>query len=318
MVESPIEQPSLLEDRFWEAAARVAVVGGILLPLAGYAVRFLSLALAGEPTQLALAVAPARAATVGAEPFLLSLISVGAIVRFDVFGLRQRPRRQSTALLLHGWRRGVAIAIRGFLLAVLLGIGIAFIGVLVSYTLAQPLAAVPLAIGLLAAASMLRAIIRRQRPVSLASVGPATAVLVVASGLSAAIGPAAVLDVSDYEFRTDAAATNSRYATVGDADGWLFLRSCSDSTGTVVAVPATDVSRITLSAGRVRASQATLGQILGGGRLPVGDPCSPRRSTGSLGSVRERGLLLPVGVLSDNSEVHRLGRRGARCRPART
>lgn len=49
---------------------------------------------------------------------------------------------------------------------------------------------------------------------------------------------------------------HGRFATLGDADGWLYLR------------------RITLAPARVRAASATLIEIFAGGRLPVGDPCS--------------------------------------------
>jgi hypothetical protein len=267
-------QPGL-EDRFWEAAGRVALFGGILLPVTGYAVRWVSLLFAGAPTQVALAIAPGRSATVGLEPFVLSLVLLGLLVRFDLFGLRAAPRPRPMPLTARGWRRIVALALRGLLLAVLLAIGTFFVRSLIAYALAQPLAGVPIAVGVLAATPMLRAVIRRQRPVSLASVGPATLVLVVAAGLSAAIGPAAVLDVSDYAFRSGAAVSDGRFATVGDADGWLYLRSCADPLGTVVAVPVSDVRLITLAPGPVRAAQATLAQILGEGRRPVGDPCSP-------------------------------------------
>jgi hypothetical protein len=97
---------------------------------------------------------------------------------------------------------------------------------------------------------------------------------VVAAGVSAAIGPAAVLDVSDYDFADGAAAADGRFATLGAADGWLYLRSCSDPAGTVVAVPTADVRRIVLAPARVRAASASLIEIFADGRVPVGDPCS--------------------------------------------
>lgn len=99
-------------------------------------------------------------------------------------------------------------------------------------------------------------------------------VLVVAASVSSAIGPAAVLDVSDYYFTDGAAVADGRFATLGDADGWLYLRSCSDPAGTVVAVPAADVRRIVLAPARVRAASASLKEIFADGRMPVGDPCS--------------------------------------------
>lgn len=111
-------------------------------------------------------------------------------------------------------------------------------------------------------------------PFSLGSIGPATVVLVVAAGVSSAIGPAAVLDVSDYDFTDGAAVADGRFATLGEADGGVYLRSCSDPAGTVVAVPTADVRRITLAPARVRADRASLIEIFADGRTPVGDPCS--------------------------------------------
>jgi hypothetical protein len=275
MTEEQSERRSILEDRFWEAAARVAVVGGILLPLVGYSVRWLSLGLSSEPPQLALAISPARAATIGVEPFGLSLMLVFAIVRFDIFGFRSGPRSGPLLVPRSGWRWIVATAFRLVVVAIVAAIVIVFIQALIVYILAQPVASIPTGVGTLIAAPLLRAVVRRERAISLASIGPATAVLIVAAGVSSAIGPAAILDVSDYRFTDDAAVTDGRYATIGDADGWFYVRSCADPARTVVAVPAAFVRQITLAPGRVRAAQATLGQIIGEGRRPVGDPCSP-------------------------------------------
>jgi hypothetical protein len=265
---------SMLEDRFWEAAARVAVVGGVLLPLAGYGVRWVSLAFSGGPTQLALAVSPARAATIGLEPFLISIILVAGIVRWDLFGFRRSVPAGRWPLPSAGWRRRLSVAIRFVILAVVIATSVLIILVTVRFFLAQPISSVPALIGILIAAPMLRIVVRRERAVSLGSVGPATAVLVVAAGVSSAIGPAAVLDVSDYDFTDGAAVADGRFATLGDAEGWLYLRSCSDPAGTVVAMPVADVRRITLAPARVRAARASLIEILAEGRTPVGDPCS--------------------------------------------
>jgi hypothetical protein len=146
--------------------------------------------------------------------------------------------------------------------------------VMVRFFLAQPISSIPTLIGILIATPSLRTVVRGERAVSLGSIGPATVVLVVAAGVSSAIGPAAVLDVSDYDFTDGAAVADGRFATLGDADGWLYLRSCSDPAGTVVAVPTADVRRITLAPARVRAARASLIEILVDGRTPVGDPCS--------------------------------------------
>jgi hypothetical protein len=98
-------------------------------------------------------------------------------------------------------------------------------------------------------------------------------VLVVAAGFSSGIGPTAVLDVSDYDFADGSALSDGRFATLGDADGWLYLRSCSDRAGTVSAVPAADVRRIALAPARVRATTASLSDVVWNGRVPIGDPC---------------------------------------------
>jgi hypothetical protein len=265
---------SMLEDRFWEAAARVAVVGGVLLPLAGYGVRWVSLAFSGAPGQLAIAVSPARAATIGLEPFLISIVLVASIVRWDLFGFRRSGSAGHWPFPSAGWRRWLSIAIRLIIVAVAIAVFVLIMAVTIRFFLAQPISSVPTAIGILIAAPLLRAVVRGERRVSLGSIGPATAVLVVAAGVSSAIGPAAVLDVSDYDFADGAAAADGRFATIGDADGWLYLRSCSDPAGTVLAVPTADVRRITLAPARVRAARASLIAILVDGRTPVGDPCS--------------------------------------------
>jgi hypothetical protein len=264
----------MLEDRFWEAAARVVVVGGVLLPVAGYGVRWVSLAFSGAPTQLALATSPGRAATIGLEPFLISIAFVAAMVRWDLFGFRRSVPVGRRPLPPAGWRRWLSIAIRCVILAAAIAVFVVIIVITIRFFLAQPISSVPTLIGILIAAPLLRTVVRGERAVSLGSIGPATAVLVVAAGVSSAIGPAAVLDVSDYAFTDGAAVADGRFATLGDADGWLYLRSCSDPAGTVVAVPAADVRRITLAPARVRAARASLIEILADGRTPVGDPCS--------------------------------------------
>jgi hypothetical protein len=265
---------SMLEDRFWEAAARVAVVGGVLLPLAGYGVRWVSLAFSGAPVQLAIAVSPARAATIGLEPFLISIVLVAGIVRWDLFGFRRSVPAGRRPLPSTGWRRWLSIAIRLLILTVVIATFIVIVMVTVRFFLAQPISSVPTLIGILIAAPLLRAVVRGERAVSLRSIGPATVVLVIAAGVSSAIGPAAVLDVSDYDFTDGAAVADGRFATLGDAEGWLYLRSCGDAAGAVVAVPAADVRRITLAPARVRAARASLIEILADGRMPVDDPCS--------------------------------------------
>jgi hypothetical protein len=264
----------MLEDRFWEAAARVAVVGGVLLPLAGYGVRWLSLAFSGAPGQVALAVSPGRAATIGLEPFLLSVILVAGIVRWDLFGFRRSVPAGRWPLPPAGWRRWLSVATRVVIRAGAIATGVLVVMVTIRFFLAQPISSVPTAIGVMVAAPLLRTVVRGERAVSLRSVGPATAVLVVAAGISSGIGPAAVLDVSDYDFADGAAVADGRFATLGDADGWLYLRSCSDPAGTVIAVPAADIRRITLAPARVRAARASLAEIFADGRTPVGDPCS--------------------------------------------
>jgi hypothetical protein len=264
----------MLEDRFWDAAARVAVVGGVLLPLAGYGVRWVSLAFSGSPPQLALAVSPGRAATIGLEPFLLSVILVAGIVRWDLFGFRRSVPETRLPLPPAGWRRWILIALRLVILAIAIATFVLVVLVTIRFFLGQPISSVPTLIGILITARLLRTVVRGNRAVSLGSIGPATAVLVVAAGISSGVGPAAVLDVSDYDFTDGAALADGRFATLGDVDGWLYLRSCSDPAGTVVAVPAADVRRVTLAPARVRASQASLIEIFADGRTPVGDPCS--------------------------------------------
>lgn len=262
----------ILEDRFWEASARVLAIVAVLLPVLGYTIRWLSLGIEGAAPQIGFSVDVRQAALVGVGPIAIGLLSIGMLIRFDLLGLR-RPPRQRVRATVFGLRR---LAL--FASVLILGVAaflVAAIG-LIYLVLEEPVVGLPLLPALLIAGYRLRAVIRGERPITLMGVAPATMLIVVAVAVGSALGPSAVVDISSYQFKPDAGLTSGRYATIGDADGFRYLRSCVAAPDSIIAIPDSAIAWVEVEPHRIAAPSTTLLDLLRGKSLLSADACPGR------------------------------------------